>query len=195
MASTHHFLCHVERMRDIWILARCFTAFSMTGTHHSLSCRANARHLNIRRFLTQGSKRQASDCRMDIMGFFLPVFRCCLSVILSLNINILSPFVARKEQSARHREKSVVHSSCSRVASDLPRSSLPWHKMLSFDFYSAGILLEITYCLTISKNIFVAKGEYVFAMPIPAPSFVRIKLLEKRASMFWGLVEDCLSVR
>ena len=59
----------------------------------------------------------------------------CLSVVLSLNINILSPFVARKEQSARHREKSVIHSSCSRVVSDVPRSSLPWHKMLSFDFW------------------------------------------------------------
>ena len=36
---------------------------------------------------------------------------------------------------------------------------------------------------------FAFGDEYVFAMPIPAPPFVRIKLLEKRASMFLGLVE------
>ena len=120
--NLHTFRCLAcarhDKGNDVYL--SCWTQWSISPIFR---CLAFARH------------DKGNDCRMDIIGFFLPVFRCCLSVVLSLNINILSPFVARKEQSARHREKSVVHSSCSRVASDLPRSSLPWHKMLSFEFW------------------------------------------------------------
>ena len=64
------------------------------------------------------------------LGCLLYSFRCYLSVILCFQLAFICSFIAWKNQSARHTQKSVTTAFCSRVASDILRSPVVWHKQL-----------------------------------------------------------------
>ena len=151
------------------------------------------------------------------------VFLTCYKVFggpwafLCLILILLYPFCrSKRSKNARHAQKSVTTAFCSRVASDILRSPVVWRKQLfvqpsgtkelafhaitatrwtplkqhlSFsaawtavccDFIGAGFLFRITYaCENCALRI----------------HWCALKLLGKRASVFLGIVEDCLSVR
>ena len=66
MTGTHHSLSCRANARHLNV-KRSFTSFSITGTHHSLSCRAHARHLNAWRCFTAFSKTSTQGCDNFLM--------------------------------------------------------------------------------------------------------------------------------